>query len=244
MITSDQPTCFPENVLAAVSSKKDGTVLDRTIGIHHESIVANRIKFCEKNGIDYQDTAYQRIVYSAHRTYALISEVDDGSTTKNTLEVVADALITSSPGVAMLLPVADCTATVVYDYQRRVPALLHLGRHSSVARLMDKVLKRLLNDGSQPENLIVWMSPSIQSPSYVMEYFELADSPGWVDYCVKQEDGYHLDIPGFNAQVCRDNGVKSENIYISPIDTATSDAYFSHFSGDTTGRFAVVAMLK
>ncbi len=244
MIASDQPICFPENVLVAVSSKEDGSVLDRTIGTHHESSVSNRVEFCKKIGINYEDTAYHRIVYGKERAYSLVSEVDDGSTTKITLEVVADALITSSPGVAMLLPVADCTATVVYDRQRKILALLHLGRHSTVAGLMDKVIKRLVSDGSQPEDLIVWMSPSIQSPSYVMEYFELADSPEWVDYCVKQEDGYHLDMPGFNSQVCRDNGVKSENIYISLIDTATSDAYFSHFSGDTTGRFAVVAMLK
>ena len=92
MILSDQPTCFPSAVLVRVSARSDGTVLDKAIGVHDGSIVSNRTKFCQQAEVDYGDVTFQRIIYGDKQTYDLIAEVDNGSTTKFTSEVVADAL--------------------------------------------------------------------------------------------------------------------------------------------------------
>ncbi|MGB2786781.1 MAG: laccase domain-containing protein, partial [Candidatus Saccharimonadaceae bacterium] len=130
MIKADQPTCFPADVLAMVSSRDDGTVLDRSIGVHAPEIVTNRKNICESAGIDYDNVAYQRIIYDDSGTYSLIADVDNRSTSKSTFEIVADALFTRSIGVGMILPVADCVATGVYDPINRSLALAHLRRHS------------------------------------------------------------------------------------------------------------------
>lgn len=243
MIVQDQPTCFPKGVLVAVSSVSDGSMLDRAMGVHDGSIVSNRTKFGDQLGVDYGDMVYQRIVYSEKRTYNLICEVDDGSTTKNTSEVVADALWTNSRGVGLMLPVADCIATVIYDPASQSLVLLHLGRHSTLAGLLARTLQRLKGGGSSMDEVIVWMSPSIQSQNYVMEYFAGQDDPTWRDFFYKTAKGYHLDMQGYNRSVCLAGGVPSQNIHISDIDTATSPDYFSHYAGDTKSRIAVVAAM-
>lgn len=244
MITKDQPTCFPDDVLVAVSSKSDGTMLDRAMGVHDGTIVSNRTRFCDKIGIDYGDVAYQRIIYDENRTYQLIAEVDSGSTTKFTSEIVADALFTKSPGVALMLPVADCVATVVYDPVIRALALLHLGRHSTVTPLLARVIDTFVHEGAATENLIVWMSPNAHASHYVMKYFDHEHDPAWQGFYERSEHGYHVDLQGYNAAVCQQKGIKEDNIHMSLTNTMTSRDYFSHSGGDVSGRFAVVAMIR
>ena len=244
MITADQPTCFPPELLVRVSSIDDGTMLDRTRGTHAPDIVANRQKFCQEIGIDYSDVVYQKIVYDEAQTYDGIREVGAADTTRHTPEVAADALITREKNVALMLPVADCVATVLYDPRQNMVAMLHLGRHSTVANLMQYAIETFTQNGSRPEDLIVWMSPNAHASHYVMDYFDNADAPEWQNFCQQKADGIHIDMQGYNAEICRQAGVEPENIHTSPIDTITSPDYFSHSAGDTTGRFVVVATLR
>lgn len=244
MITSDQPACFPDNVLVALSSRSDGPVLDRTIGVHASAIVENRKTFCKLAGLNYADVAYQRIIYSDDATYSLIVEIDNRSTTKFTTEMVGDALFTRSVGVGMMLPVADCVATVVYDPIVRSLALAHLGRHSTLTDIVDKLISHFELHGSKTSDLIVWMSPSAHKQSYRMDYFDHIDDPLWHDFAEKRNDGIHLDIAGFNRQRFIDAGLKPDNVYVSSIDTFSSPDYFSHSNGDTKDRFAVLAMMR
>lgn len=244
MIKQDQPTCLPDDVLVAVSSTEDGSMLDRAMGIHDGSIVSNRTKLTNQLGISYGDMVFQRIIYSEKRTYNLICEVDDSSTSKNTSEVVADALWTESRNVGLMLPVADCIATVIYDPINHQLALLHLGRHSTMAGLLERVLQRFRSSGSSMDKLIIWMSPSAQALSYVMEFFEEQDNPAWSNFFYRTARGYHLDMQGYNRNISLTHGVASHNIHVSEIDTVTNSNYFSHYAGETKSRLAVVAMVR
>lgn len=244
MIDINQPSCFKGGLSVKISSVDDGTMLDRTRGAHAPDIVANRQKFCQEIGIDYSDVVYQKIVYDETQTYDVIREVGATDTTRHTPEVVADALITREKNVALMLPVADCVATVVYDPRQKSVAMLHLGRHSTVANLMQRVIETFAQNGSQLEDLIVWMSPNAHASHYVMDYFDHVNAPEWQNFCKQKADGFHIDMQGYNAEVCRQAGVQPENIHTSPINTVTSPNYFSHSAGDIGGRFAVVACMR
>lgn len=244
MIAADQPTCFPDGILVRVSSRDDGTVLDRAVGVHNPAIVTNRTRFCDSQGLSYGDVVYQRIIYDEHQTYDRIVDVDESHTCKHIDEVAADALVTSGTGVGLLLPVADCVATVLYDPRMRRLALAHLGRHSTQADLMTKVLAHIQAQGSDLRDIIIWMAPAVQQASYRMEYFDDADTPQWQQYCESRDGGYYLDMSGYNRARAIEAGVLPEHIYLSPIDTATNSDYFSHSQGDVTGRFAVLVQMK
>ena len=244
MIQTDQPTLLSGDLLVAFSSKSDGTMLDRAMGVHDGSVVSNRTRFCDKIGINYGDTVYQRIIYSEKRKYNLICEVDDGSTTKNTSEVVADALFTSSPGVALMLPVADCVATVVYDPNEKYLALIHLGRHSTMTNLLKRVIDKFILAGSKVDDLKVWMSPSAKANSYILDYFERSEDSSWQNFCYRSDKGWHIDMAGYNANICYELGIPIGNVEISSVDTITSDNYFSHYAGDQSGRMVAVAVMS
>lgn len=244
MIANDQPTCFDDFLIVRVSSKDDGTMLDRAMGVHDGVTVSNRTKFTDAGGIAYGDVAYQRIIYDESRTYALIAEVDSGSTTKFTSEVVADALYTTTRGIGLFLPVADCVATVIYDPVRGALALAHLGRHSSYAKLAGKVARRFIGDGSDTADIIVWMSPHAGKDSYRLDWFDREDDPDWSGFWLQKADGAYLDLAGFNRNLFAREGVVEKNIHVSSVDTMQDARYFSHAAGDTSGRIGVVAYMR
>ena len=242
MIVTDQPTCFPPDLLVAVSSKDDGTMLNRIRGRHVAEVLNNRRRFCDQLGINYDDVVYHVISYDQAQTFDTIADVTETDTVKHNNEgIFADALYTEAAGVGLFLPVADCIATVIYDSKRRALMLAHLGRHSTVAQLMTRAIQYFVEHGSQAKDLQIWMSPSITQKNYRMDYFDHVDDTNWQNFCRQTADGIYLDMQGFNRSLAIRAGVPGDNIFISPIDTADDSNYFSHSSGDTGGRVAVVA---
>ena len=240
MVATDQPDMMSAGIKVAVSSRTDGTMLDRERSDRHDAtIVANRVAFCQKVGIDYASVAYQIIRYGASESYTHLVEVDrpcsDG--------VYADILYTETPGVALFLPVADCAATVIYDAKARRLAIAHLGRHSTMANAMTTALDYFICKGSSAADIQIWMAPSVKQASYRMEYFSPTNLPAWRGFYEHRDDGYYLDLQGYSAALAVKAGVLPQNIHVSPVNTAIDPEYFSHSQGDSSGRFAVVVML-
>jgi copper oxidase (laccase) domain-containing protein len=77
--------------------------------------------------------------------------------------------------------------------------------------------------GTAPENLMVWLSPSVGKESYPL--YKL--------------NGISLQeaVVGQLAKA----GVEESNIRQSDIDTAADKNYFSHSQGDINERFAIAA---
>lgn len=244
MITADQPTCFPNDVIVAVSSKDDDTMLNRQAGTHSPEAIENRIRFCRQLNVDYDSVVYQQIIYDERQTYDKLIGVGMGDTTRHIASVHADALFTPEREVGLFLPVADCVATVVYDPKRHNLALLHLGRHSTVTPLIQNVIEHFAAHGSAAGDLIVWMSPAAGKESYRLDWFDQKDDSNWQGYYTKNDEGYFLDLVGYNTQRCIENGVTPSNITVSSIDTAHDPHYYSHMTGDVTGRIAVLAMMR
>lgn len=244
MIHADQPTCFPDDIIIALSSKNDSTMLNRSVDMHDPSVIKARELFCNHIGVRYSDTVYQEIEYGHEQTYELLVEVSDKNTTQHLPGVHADALFTSERGVGLFLPVADCVATVVYDPKAHMLALLHLGRHSTLTSLVGNTVEHFVTRGSDPEDILVWMSPSAGRESYRLDWFDYADNPDWQGYYTKNEKGYFLDLAGYNAQRFIESGISPANITVSSVDTVRDPNYFSHMTGDVTGRIAVLAMMR
>ena len=245
MIRTDQPTYFPPDLLIAVSSKDDGTMLNRIRGRHVAEVLENRRRFCDKSGVLYDNVVYQIISYDQGQTFDNIVSVAEFDKVKHNNEgIFADALYTEAAGIGLFLPVADCIATVIYDPKRRALMLAHLGRHSTIAKLMSRAILYFIEQGSQVGNLQIWMSPSITQKNYRMDYFDHTNDTNWHNFCRQTADGIYLDMQGFNRSLAIQAGVPAENIFISPIDTSDNPNYFSHSSGDVGGRFAVVACMK
>lgn len=244
MISSDQPTCFPDSLVVRVSSKNDGTMLNRTKYFHAAEAVRNRERFCEKAGVAYENCAYQLIQYAENQTYDTVTSVNTTDTTRNKKQVAGDALWTTQKNVGLFLPVADCVATVMYDSKKHFLALLHLGRHSTYADLATRAAKRFVEHGSDIRDILVWMSPSAGKDSYRLEWFDRENDPSWDGFFTKTDKGFYIDLAGYNRQKFLAGGILPEHIEVSRVDTMTNPDYFSHQAGDVTDRIAVVAMMR
>lgn len=245
MILTDQPKIFPDELQVHFSSRDDGTMLMREFGRHAPEAVENRRAFLEKNSIDYDDMVYQTISYAPGGSYNTLAIVDKRHRMLVDPGTVADALITDQPGIALFLPVADCVATVLYDPHRRVLAVLHLGRHSSITDLISRVISTMETlYGTQVVDLLAYLSPAIQRESYKLEHFDQAEKPEWLNFVDEKDDGIYVDLPGYNHHVLVKLGVPAENIELSTLDVFVHSGYFSHARGDKNGRQALVAMMK
>jgi copper oxidase (laccase) domain-containing protein len=164
--------------------------------------------------------------------------------------VVCEALVTSQPGVPLMLLTADCYPCVIYDPVRQVVALLHLGWKPTGLRLVEKVVAHMQKEyGSVPQDLEVHFGPGIAKESYVAESPSQIHDPAWQPYLFDAHDraGMHVDILGYARAQCVVSGVLSSNIHESGIDTYGSLDYFSHYratrTGAKNGRFATVVVL-
>ncbi len=219
-------------------------MLDRGRTFHDEPAVYDRLRFCERAGIDYANCVFQLIRYGDEQTYDRIVDVGSLDTTRRQEAVAGDGLFTTETGVGLFLPVADCVATVMYDPVQKILALLHIGRHATYADLAGRAIAHFKEKGSDPNDLIVWMSPSAKRETYSLDTFEHADDPAWQAFYDKRDGQYFLDLPGYNRERCIQSGVRPDNIVISQINTMTDANYFSHRAGDTDGRIAVLAMMR
>lgn len=232
----------------AFSTANDGSVAagggKTPLPVHEK----NTLDFLEKHGFEPHGRARVFVTYSPKNTYAHIERIDEHTSGP----IKSDALFTTVVGKVITLPVADCIATVVYDSVTRMLAVLHLGRHSSVAGLIEEFAIRVADElGSDPRDWRIWMSPSLQMPSNALNFFEPPLPDKWQGFMKPEVDGkIHIDIPGHNRNCFERLGVHQANIDVSPVDTYSDKRYYSHRAAveggqpDRQGRMMVAAVLK
>jgi copper oxidase (laccase) domain-containing protein len=104
---------------------------------------------------------------------------------------------------------------------------------------------------SKATDLLVYCGPAIKAESYIFkDEPKQASDPAWQSYLHKTDGGTGIDLLGFIVARLQAAGVPVQNIETSPVDTATSDNYFSHYRAtrnhnkDDDGRFATICMLR
>ncbi len=251
MIQADQPTIFDRaKILAVVSDKQDGNVKYE----QGEDADKNIRGLLERIGLRPEQLA---IMYvndseswdSIHEVTA--AEVGDDSLNPNQ-RIHADALVTAKKHIALFLPTADCNPVIIHDPVNNVLALVHLGWQSTEADLAYKVVQYLQKKhNSNPKDLLVYCGPAIKAESYVFaDEPKQAQDPAWQPYLHKNVSGTGIDLIGFVINRLQAAGVSREHIEKSPVNTAISGSYFSHYravrNNDVSddGRFATICMLR
>lgn len=248
MITADQASIFPHQFFVATSSGVNGVIRHPSKDKDASQCIT---EWCRALQVPLESTVGLYITYGNQHSYTDIAAVDTvldplGASTERGW-IAADALVTTAPGVAMILPVADCNAVVYADPVHNVLALAHLGRHATVRNLAAKLVAYLQHHyGTQPSDILVYNSPSIRPESYHFDHLEQTEPTHWhhEPYATLQPDGtYAVDLVRYNYDQWLAAGITPDHIQIANVDTAKSPAYPSHFAGDTS-RFAVLAMIK
>lgn len=191
-----------------------------------EALQVNRTRFFAAAGI-----AKSRVVYMdalGGDTFVDLDQISDARQV-----IPADAFITTQPGLGLALFPADCIPLVILDSKNQVLALVHLGWRGCVAKLHRSVIAYMQRQhATDPADLHCYLGPSIKQAHYVMPQLHPAQKTAeWSSAITKNSDGhFSIDLPGYVVSDLQRLGVASENIAVSPEDTADeSKKYFSNF---------------
>jgi copper oxidase (laccase) domain-containing protein len=214
------------------STIADGSM--KSTNLPYRSILPTRTAFLEKHALRPGDTTLVRLTYGGdnYTRYSIISDKDKGDGMTRDATIVADALVTTTPGHALFLPLADCIGAVIHDPKKNILMLSHLGRHNLEQFGGTKSIEFLVeNFQCDPKDITVCLSPAARKDNYPLFAF---DNRSMHDVATEQ---------------LLTGGIAVEHITSSSVDTTKDTTYFSHSEylkghRDTDGRFAVVAVMN
>lgn len=218
-------------ITIATSTVHDGTM--KSTDGSWQSVLPAREAFLEKHALRPEHTTLVQVAYETDNfcRYQDVSAEDQGDGITRGATIEADALITTTPGHALFLPLADCIGAVIHDPTRGVLMVSHLGRHSLEQHGGTKSIRYLIDTHDvDPKSLTVWLSPAAGAEHYPLHAFE---GRSLHDVAIEQ---------------VTKAGVPTSNITASLIDTTKDETYYSHsqfLAGKRpgNGRFAIVVTL-
>lgn len=144
---------------------------------------------------------------------------------------IADALVTATPGLCLVIRTADCVPVMLIDPIRKVIAAIHSGWKSSALGISAKVVKQLTTEySSDPANIIAYILPSIGPESYQVQW-DVAQN--FADCYTESGSGYYLNLWQSVESSLRTAGVMEENIFNCHTCTLKNNReFFSHRAGD------------
>lgn len=233
----NDPIIFAKNVMIGLSTTNDGDM--RTIGkigAELKRVREDRVRFLNTIDLTPDNTVLVMADYDSKDfcRYYVIDDtwrgrgmMPDHDRPDVSVDAPAnDALATTSRNLGLFLPLADCLGAVIYDPKNHALMVSHLGRHSTEQFGAQKSIEFMTqNFGTNPRDVQIWLSPAAGCENYPLYAF----------------DNKSLHV--VNTEQFVKAGVLAKNIIGENIDTTTDENYFSHSSGDTCQRFAIVAKL-
>jgi copper oxidase (laccase) domain-containing protein len=241
---------LPPNQVAAVWSQvSDGNMSERYGPL--DEVLQHRTKFLAGLDLRLDDCVRLAVTVDPGSRIREVGRELAGRTMQGgDPDFYCDAYITSEPGLALWLLIADCVPIMFYDPKTPRIALAHCGFASTNARLAAKTVERLAQLGSNPADLQVGLGPGIKAESYIFDHEHMKPTgPEWEPY-LSHPDAKHtaIDLFGYNTAQIASAGVPQANIHVSDIDVFASPDFYSHVqtwrTGAAEGRFAAVLALK
>lgn len=168
--------------------------------------------------------------------------VVDRATVK--MRPVADALVSTTPGLTLGMTFADCLPIIIVDPKLPAVALVHAGWRGTISMIAVHAWSVLKTLGAQSASTLACIGPAIHSCCYEVGK-EVANLVLRIGHAGKRSieersGAFYLDLPRLNKELLNDAGIE---VIDSGICTAChSDRFFSHRAeAGKTGRFAVYA---
>ncbi|WP_028049825.1 peptidoglycan editing factor PgeF [Cellulomonas sp. URHD0024] len=152
----------------------------------------------------------------------------------------ADALVATSPDVAVGVLVADCVPVLLADASAGVVAAVHAGRRGLVSGVLQTAVSAMVHAGAGVDRIRAATGPAISGRSYEVPA-ELRDEVAGVvpeTFATTSWGTPSLDLPAGVVAVLRGLGVL--DVTVSERDTFTDGDLFSFRRSARTGRSAGV----
>ncbi|MGQ4600474.1 peptidoglycan editing factor PgeF [Nocardia sp. R6R-6] len=155
-----------------------------------------------------------------------------------------DALVTTVPGLALVVLTADCVPILLSDDEAGVIAAVHAGRIGARIGIVPRVLAAMVSVGARVDRVGAFLGPAASGRQYevpaAMRDDVEAHLPGSATTTARGTPG--LDLRAGIARQLTEAGVAA--IAVDPRCTIEDRALFSHRRGAPTGRIGGVIWME
>ncbi len=144
-----------------------------------------------------------------------------------------DALVTTQPGVGLMIQHADCQAILLHDPAHSVIAAIHCGWRGSVIGIIGKTVERMRSwYDSRPHDITAAIGPSLGPccAEFIHHQQELPAA-----FQAFQDKENYFNFWEISKGQLMKAGLLPENIWIAAICTACSDDFFSYRRANRRG---------
>ncbi len=163
----------------------------------------------------------------------VVSRADAGKGYDHRSYPQCDALVTNTPGVALMVFTADCTPILFYDPVTGAVGAAHAGWRGTALGIAQKTVQTMASRfGTRPEDVIAAIGPNIGACCFetdrdVPEAMLSALGQEAEPYITQKGEKFHVDLKAMNRLWLRRAGV--ENITLSDSCTACQPhRFWSH----------------
>ncbi len=173
-------------------------------------------------------------VHQAHTADAILVEAPFAP---DTPRPVADAMVTTTPGIALGILTADCAPVLFADRKGSVIGAAHAGWKGALSGILDNTLARMAEQGAKARNVVAAIGPCIGQRSYeVGPTFPapfLAEAADNADFFAPSARAGHFlfDLPGYVSRKLARLGV--QDVTRLPADTLRDKARFFSYRRTT-----------
>ncbi len=212
------------------------------------AVATNRRLLLAALGLEAARVAAPRQVHSAD-----VATLHAGDPLPENHVFPGDAIVTDTPGVALMILAADCVPVLLYDPGRGVIAAVHAGWRGTAGGIAARAVEAMQTGfGVAPTNLRAALGPAIGRCCYEVGPEVLAAVTGATPlppaalWDPLPGGKGMLDLIAANTAQLTAAGVPAERIGATSLCTACrTDLFFSHRrAGEPTGRAASVIALR
>ena len=205
------------------------------VGDDPSAVERNRQRLADSLGIDRTRFVYMEQLHT--NTVTVVNE-------PQTEPVPAtDAIVTTTPGLALVVLVADCVPVLLSDDHAGVAAAVHAGRSGARNGIVRKSVEKMIELGATPENIHALLGAAASGHNYEVPE-SMADDvekhlPGAKTRTKQGTAGVDVRA-GLMRQLY---GLGVRHVNVEPSCTIDNEKYFSYRRKGKTGRQAGIVIL-
>lgn len=210
------------------------------VGDDAAAVASNRARLAELIGVPADRMVYMEQIHSPNVT--VVTEETLAELGGDPVEVT-DALVTTVPGVALVVLTADCVPVLLSDEEAGVVAAVHAGRMGARNGIVARTVEQMVALGAVPARIHALLGAAAAGEDYEVPAHMAEDVekhlPG--SRTTTPQGTPALDIRAGVTRQLLGAGVRS--VDADPRSTVSEDSFFSYRREGRTGRQASVVWM-
>ncbi|HJT93140.1 MAG TPA: peptidoglycan editing factor PgeF, partial [Mycobacterium sp.] len=206
------------------------------VGDDPAAVAANRKRLAAAIGLGDDGVVWMNQVHGDH---VVVVDGPQADPVDNT-----DALVTTTPRLALAVVTADCVPVLMADGRAGVVAAVHAGRVGAQKGVVARAVEAMLAAGAHAEDISVLLGPAVSGRNYEVPAAMAAEVevalPG--SRTTTSRGTPALDLRAGIARQLTDLGVAA--IDVDPRCTVEDRSLFSHRRDNPTGRLASLVWME